>query len=160
MGSKKKTNAAAAAAATTTTTRKRPRRITRTKPKYNDNEEEEAPTVSDIEDLGFSRNETLEIRASLLEWYDLNQRDLPWRRISSSSVEGKDGNDEEESERRAYAVWVSEVMLQQTRVQAVIGYFNRWMQKWPTLGHLARASLEVFCASFFVLLIEFVLLIL
>ncbi|XP_058197461.1 adenine DNA glycosylase isoform X1 [Rhododendron vialii] len=141
MGSKKKTNAAAAAAATTTT-RKRPRRITRTKPKYNDNEEEEAPTVSDIEDLGFSRNETLEIRASLLEWYDLNQRDLPWRRISSCSVEGKDGNDEEESERRAYAVWVSEVMLQQTRVQAVIGYFNRWMQKWPTLGHLARASLE------------------
>ncbi|KAF7120898.1 hypothetical protein RHSIM_Rhsim13G0056200 [Rhododendron simsii] len=75
----------------------------------------------------------MEIRASLLEWYDLNQRDLPWRRISSSSVEGKDGYDEEESERRAYAVWVSEVMLQQTRVQAEVN------EMWAGLGYYRRA---------------------
>lgn len=149
--SKKKTNAAAVTT-TPTTTRKRPRRITSTKPNYKEKEEVEVPTVLDMEDFSFSGKETLEIRAFLLEWYDLNQRDLPWRRISSSN-EGKGDNDEEGSERRAYAVWVSEVMLQQTRVQAVIGYFNRWMQKWPTLGHLARASMEVFCASFFVFLV-------
>lgn len=39
-------------------------------------------------------------------------------------------------------MWVSEVMLQQTRVQAVIDYYNRWMQRWPTVHHLAQASLE------------------
>ncbi|KAA8543606.1 hypothetical protein F0562_021648 [Nyssa sinensis] len=75
------------------------------------------------------------------EWYDQNQRDLPWRRINNSDEENDD-DDKDGSERRAYAVWVSEVMLQQTRVQTVIAYFNRWMQKWPTIHHLARASLE------------------
>ncbi|KAJ7410060.1 mutY DNA glycosylase [Willisornis vidua] len=40
-------------------------------------------------------------------------------------------------------VWVSEIMLQQTQVATVIDYYNRWMQKWPTLQALAEASLEV-----------------
>ena len=88
----------------------------------------------DIEDISFSKDETLQIRASLLEWYDENQRDLPWRRISGGS---------DERDKRGYAVWVSEVMLQQTRVSTVIDYFKRWMNKWPTLHHLAQASLEV-----------------
>ncbi|XP_070036566.1 adenine DNA glycosylase [Nicotiana tomentosiformis] len=99
------------------------------------------PTSGDIEDFSFSKNETLQIRASLLEWYDNNQRDLPWRRISSSSSCGFK-EDDDEREKRGYAVWVSEVMLQQTRVSTVIDYFNRWMNKWPTLRHLAQASLE------------------
>lgn len=86
----------------------------------------------DIEDL-FTEEETCSIRESLLSWYDKNRRDLPWRRIGRES----------ESEMRAYAVWVSEVMLQQTRVETVIDYYNRWMERWPTLHHLARASLEV-----------------
>ncbi|VFQ86348.1 unnamed protein product [Cuscuta campestris] len=90
----------------------------------------------DIEDaVFFARDETLEIRASLLEWYDRNRRDLPWRRAIENAGE-------DEREKRAYEVWVSEVMLQQTRVQTVIDYFNRWMEKWPTVQHLARASLE------------------
>ncbi|XVE72617.1 hypothetical protein DITRI_Ditri11bG0052400 [Diplodiscus trichospermus] len=94
--------------------------------------------IGDIEDL-FSEQDTQKIRASLLEWYDKNQRDLPWRtRIKS----GNGKNIKEEEEERAYGVWVSEVMLQQTRVQTVIDYYNRWMQKWPTLQHLAQASLE------------------
>ncbi|XP_059305098.1 adenine DNA glycosylase [Lycium ferocissimum] len=88
--------------------------------------------VGDIEDI-FSNDETLQIRASLLEWYDKNQRDLPWRRISSSNAS---------DDKRGYAVWVSEVMLQQTRVSTVVDYFNRWMNKWPTLHHLSQASLE------------------
>ncbi|KAL6967878.1 hypothetical protein U1Q18_044907 [Sarracenia purpurea var. burkii] len=134
-GSKKKKTAAAAI---TNTSKKRPRRIMHKKTKCNEEEEGEALTGVDIEDFSFCRNEILEIRAFLLEWYDRNQRDLPWRRISSSD----EGDDEGGSERRAYAVWVSEVMLQQTRVQTVIDYFNRWMQKWPTLRHLASTSLE------------------
>ncbi|PHT72522.1 A/G-specific adenine DNA glycosylase [Capsicum annuum] len=48
----------------------------------------------------------------------------------------------DERDKRGYAVWVSEVMLQQTRVSTVIDYFKRWMNKWPTLHHLAQASLE------------------
>lgn len=46
-----------------------------------------------------------------------------------------------------YAVWVSEIMLQQTRVATVIDYFERWMAKWPTVESLAAASLEEVCQS-------------
>nr|XP_016489952.1 PREDICTED: adenine DNA glycosylase-like [Nicotiana tabacum] len=121
----------------TAISKKRPRRTTQPKPKI------EVPTSGDIEDFSFSKDEALQIRASLLEWYDNNQRDLPWRRISSSSSCGfKEEDDDDEREKRGYAVWVSEVMLQQTRVSTVIDYFNRWMNKWPTLHHLAQASLE------------------
>lgn len=94
--------------------------------------------ITDIEDINFSAAEVDEIRASLLEWYDENRRDLPWRRISDGDINVST----EEKETRAYAVWVSEVMLQQTRVQTVIDYFNRWMEKWPSIHHLAQATLE------------------
>lgn len=103
--------------------------------------QKETADVADIEDISFCRKEIQEIRASLLQWYDENRRDLPWRRISS----GENEVGSEQRERRAYAVWVSEVMLQQTRVQTVIGYYNRWMQKWPTIHHLAQATIEVCC---------------
>lgn len=59
----------------------------------------------------------------LLAWYDRHARPLPWRSI-----------------RDPYAVWVSEVMLQQTRVEAVIPYFQRWMERFPTVADLAAAS--------------------
>ncbi|XP_020226913.1 adenine DNA glycosylase isoform X2 [Cajanus cajan] len=96
-----------------------------------------AEAVEDIEDaLSFSKDETRKLRVSLLDWYDLNRRELPWR------TQHLEQEKEEEVERRAYGVWVSEVMLQQTRVQTVIAYYNRWMQKWPTIHHLAQASLE------------------
>ncbi|XP_066482293.1 adenine DNA glycosylase [Tiliqua scincoides] len=69
----------------------------------------------------------------LLTWYNKCKRDLPWRKLAAS---------EADADRRAYAVWVSEIMLQQTQVPTVISYYNRWMQKWPTLQDLAEASLE------------------
>ncbi|XP_030878824.1 adenine DNA glycosylase isoform X3 [Leptonychotes weddellii] len=72
-------------------------------------------------------------RENLLSWYDREKRDLPWRRRAEGEVD---------LDRRAYAVWVSEVMLQQTQVATVINYYTRWMQKWPTLQDLASASLE------------------
>ncbi len=59
----------------------------------------------------------------LLQWYGLNARTLPWR-----------GHPD------AYAVWVSEIMLQQTRVETVIPYFNRWMEHFPSIAHLASAE--------------------
>ncbi|KAM5248607.1 adenine DNA glycosylase [Ctenodactylus gundi] len=77
--------------------------------------------------------EVTAFRSRLLSWYDQAKRDLPWRRQAE---------DEVDPDRRAYAVWVSEVMLQQTQVATVIDYYSRWMQKWPTLQDLASASLE------------------
>uniref|UniRef100_A0A8D1NGI6 Adenine DNA glycosylase n=2 Tax=Sus scrofa TaxID=9823 RepID=A0A8D1NGI6_PIG len=77
--------------------------------------------------------EVTAFRKSLLSWYDREKRDLPWRRLAESEVD---------PDRRAYAVWVSEVMLQQTQVATVINYYTRWMQTWPTLRDLASASLE------------------
>lgn len=112
--------------------------------------------VEDIEDaassssFSFTKDDTHKLRVALLDWYDHNHRDLPWRSFNHDS-----NDDEEEVEKRAYGVWVSEVMLQQTRVQTVIAYYNRWMQKWPTIYHLAQASLEVLtlllCCKFWAL---------
>jgi len=59
----------------------------------------------------------------LLQWYDSHARILPWR----------DHPD-------PYAIWISEIMLQQTRVEAVIPYFDRWMKAFPDLAALAAAS--------------------
>ena len=59
----------------------------------------------------------------ILAWYDRHARRLPWR-----------GHPD------PYAVWVSEIMLQQTRVEAVIPYFERWMRRFPTIAALAAAS--------------------
>ncbi|CAN6330842.1 unnamed protein product [Urochloa humidicola] len=100
-----------------------------------------APAVSssaDIEDLAPSvpaaaapaAAAPAALRVQLLRWYDAHRRDLPWRRAS--------GGDEE----RAYAVWVSEVMLQQTRVPVVVGYYERWMARWPSVRSLAAATQE------------------
>ncbi|KAK4270056.1 hypothetical protein QN277_023141 [Acacia crassicarpa] len=103
------------------------------------------PEVQDIEDAvsSFSEDETQKLRFALLDWYDHNRRELPWRRTSSNNDGCKEEEEEEEEvDSRAYAVWVSEVMLQQTRVQTVIDYYNRWMEKWPTIHDLAQASLE------------------
>ena len=58
----------------------------------------------------------------LVEWYQKEKRDLPWRMNTNP-----------------YRVWISEIMLQQTRVEAVIGYYHRWMQCFPTIHALANA---------------------
>lgn len=63
------------------------------------------------------------IRRQLGAWYDDLKRDLPWRRTGDP-----------------YAVWVSEVMLQQTQVKTVIPYYHRFMTLFPDVRHLARAD--------------------
>src|SRR4051812_12544039 len=59
----------------------------------------------------------------LLAWFRLAARDLPWRRT-----------------RDLYAIWISEVMLQQTQVATVIPYWNRFLARFPTPGSLAAAD--------------------
>ncbi|MGO9585869.1 MAG: A/G-specific adenine glycosylase [Limisphaerales bacterium] len=61
----------------------------------------------------------------LLDWFSANARDLPWRRT-----------------RDPYAIWVSEIMLQQTQVKTVIPYWKRWMRELPTIEAVARARSE------------------
>jgi A/G-specific adenine glycosylase len=61
----------------------------------------------------------------LLDWYARQRRDLPWRRT-----------------RDPYAIWVAEIMLQQTRVETVLAYYERFMARFPTLGDLAMAPLD------------------
>lgn len=65
------------------------------------------------------------LSSRLLNWYDKNKRTLPWR---------------DPLRRDAYAVWISEIMLQQTRVETVIPYFEKWMRLFPTVQVLASAS--------------------
>jgi A/G-specific adenine glycosylase len=69
-------------------------------------------------------------RRALLTWYDKNKRDLPWRRT-----------------REPYRVWVSEIMLQQTRVAAVVEYYDRFLQRFPTVQKLAAARLDSVLAA-------------
>ena len=67
-----------------------------------------------------------ELPAVLLPWYEKNKRDLPWRR-----------------DQEPYHVWLSEIMLQQTRVEAVKGYYTRFLEKLPTIADLAEADDEL-----------------
>jgi adenine-specific DNA glycosylase len=61
----------------------------------------------------------------LLSWFGQSARDLPWRKTNDP-----------------YAIWVSEIMLQQTQVKTVIPYWERWMKRFPTVRHLSKASLD------------------
>lgn len=63
------------------------------------------------------------VKNRLLPWFAANRRDLPWRK-----------------NRTPYRVWVSEIMLQQTRVDTVVDYYRRWMKAFPSWRALARAS--------------------
>ena len=65
--------------------------------------------------------------AVLLAWFDGNRRDLPWR---------------EAKPRNPYHVWISEIMLQQTRTEAVKPYFNAWMERFPKISDVAEAPEE------------------
>ncbi len=62
---------------------------------------------------------------ALKNWFDQEKRDFPWRKNPT-----------------AYSVWVSEVMLQQTRASYVVPYFEKWMKEFPSLSSLAKAPLE------------------
>jgi len=72
-----------------------------------------------------SKSRQSPLRAALLDWFDHARRDLPWRRTKDP-----------------YAIWLSEVMLQQTQVVTVIPYWERFLARFPTVGALAAAALD------------------
>ena len=72
---------------------------------------------------------TQNLTNKLLKWYQKNGRDLPWRTKGGAHP-------------NAYAVWISEIMLQQTTVATVLTYFNKWMKRFPTICDLANADLQ------------------
>ncbi len=74
-------------------------------------------------------------RRALLKWFDANRRDLPWRPARPGA------------RRDPYAVWVSEIMLQQTRVDTVVPYFTRFMDRFPTVRTLADAPRDEVLAA-------------
>ncbi len=63
------------------------------------------------------------MEAALLEWFRVNERDLPWRKT-----------------RDPYAILVSEMMLQQTQLERVVPHYRAWLERWPTVEALASAS--------------------
>lgn len=82
----------------------------------------------DLEKYGvtmWEEDKILSFRQKLLAWYDENKRDLPWRRSKNP-----------------YHIWVSEIMLQQTRVDTVIPFYERFLEWFPTVESLANASEE------------------
>ncbi len=88
------------------------------------------PSTSSAESAlpGFviSDDKVEQLRRSLLGWYQQQGRDLPWRRTQDP-----------------YAIWISEIMLQQTQVKTVLPYYERWLQAFPTVQALAAADQQV-----------------
>lgn len=72
--------------------------------------------------------------AALLDWYDRERRDLPWRTPNGRGARGRRVD--------PYKVWLSEIMLQQTTVKAVIPYYEKFLRRWPTVDALAAAELD------------------
>lgn len=82
----------------------------------------------DLEQYGikmWSEEKIASFQENLLAWYDKEKRDLPWRHTNNP-----------------YHIWVSEIMLQQTRVDTVIPYYHRFLERFPTIDSLANAKEE------------------
>jgi A/G-specific adenine glycosylase len=80
-------------------------------------------SASAARDEGWTKGELLRLRRNLRSWYEQAKRDLPWRRTTD-----------------AYAITVSEIMLQQTQVVTVLPYYDRWLKRFPTWQALAEAT--------------------
>lgn len=104
-------------------------------------------SLNDIEDIlinfnnkeykneyNFNEQESNYFREELLKFYYSKRRLLPWRGDTVDGIVPPSPS--------AYGTWVSEIMLQQTRVETVISYWHRWMEKFPTIQKLAEATQE------------------
>src|SRR5690606_30822589 len=99
-----------------------------------------APEVARMAAIASVAQEQLEFRLPgpqtaqrLLDWYDREARDLPWR------VHARRHGSRRPS---PYKVWLSEIMLQQTTVKAVIPYYLSFLERWPSVTKLAAAYLD------------------
>ena len=81
-------------------------------------------------DLTASAKDFVRFRQALLRWYDLKRRDLPWRKT-----------------REPYRIWLSEIMLQQTRVAAVLDHYRIFLERFPNIQALAAASEDAVLAA-------------
>ncbi len=87
-------------------------------------------STTDRPDIAASPRQAAALVADLLGWFATARRDLPWRR-----------------DRDGYRVWISESMLQQTRVEAAVPYFERFLARFPTVADLAAAPIEAVLAT-------------
>ncbi|WRT66194.1 A/G-specific adenine glycosylase [Kwoniella shivajii] len=105
--------------------------------------------LADIEDIGpiirrdhdqlyHKVDEIVKVQEDLLTWFEncREKRGMPWRKKYNPELSM------DQKGQRAYEIWVSEVMLQQTQVNTVIAYWERWIEKWPTITDLAKADVE------------------
>jgi hypothetical protein len=132
--------------------------------------------IADIEvcHRSFCPEESTAVTRNLIQWYRRNRRRLPWRGDkppfdAAATIKAKADRSQKNTMDHfftpsatpivqppiatehvsPYQSWVSEIMLQQTKVETVIEYYTRWMEKFPTVDVLAAASIEVWkCAAF------------
>jgi A/G-specific adenine glycosylase len=88
-----------------------------------------APTLAGV-NSAVSGKDLGRFRRALLRWYDRNHRDLPWRET-----------------RDPYRIWLSEIMLQQTRVAAVVDHYRIFLERFPDVQALAAASEQAVLAA-------------
>ena len=74
------------------------------------------------------------ISNKILYWYDRNKRMLPWRFSGKRKI-------------NPYKIWISEIMLQQTTVNAVVPFFNKFVKKWSSIEKLSNAKLDLILIS-------------
>src|SRR3954464_9804169 len=80
------------------------------------------------------KTKKLELSRRLLAWYDVHRRVLPWRAVAGKRAD-------------PYRIWLSEIMLQQTTVQAVGNYYRKFLAKWPDVMALANARQDEVLAA-------------
>ncbi|MFP4313200.1 MAG: A/G-specific adenine glycosylase, partial [Alphaproteobacteria bacterium] len=85
--------------------------------------------TTSIQAIKISDKKAEEFRGYMLEWYDKHKRTIPWRAMDGQKPD-------------PYHVWLSEIMCQQTTVQAVVPYFLKFIDKWPRVHDLATAERE------------------
>jgi A/G-specific adenine glycosylase len=95
--------------------------------------------------VALTSSEIDEIRTKMITWFQAGRRKLPWR------GDGPSCDLPVPIPVSPYGTWVSEVMLQQTRVEAVITHYNKWMERFPTVQALAEAPIDVRLVLVFVL---------
>ena len=87
------------------------------------NDKNVATDLNEVKLIKWEETEIEEFQHRILSWYTDNRREMPWREDPSP-----------------YRIWISEIMLQQTRVDTVIPYFNKFMEKYPTVESLASSD--------------------
>jgi A/G-specific adenine glycosylase len=94
------------------------------------------------------------MRQALLHWFDRHRRELPWREKTGTGLPRLSGGSQHEqtarpgdSEGHVYRVWISEIMLQQTRVAAVLEHYGRFLRRFPDVRVLAKARLASVLAA-------------